>query len=193
MTKPSAKTKRESHYQKMTVEERAEFNRICERNRKARLASDPQKKAAHALRIREWKRSNKEKHAKHNRDSLRKRRASNPEFRAVSNLRNRFKDLMSNTRNGGNEKFSSLIGCSTKELAKHLESKFTKGMAWQNYGTYWHVDHIIPCASFDHTNPKQRAACWHWTNLQPMEAKANLTKSNKITEPQMQLPLCVTH
>ncbi len=28
-------------------------------------------------------------------------------------------------------------------LRKHLESLFTKEMTWENYGTYWEIDHII--------------------------------------------------
>lgn len=117
----------------------------------------------------------------------------NPKNKMVFNLRRRLRDLIRTARNGGSRIESGFIGCSTQQLSKHLQSKFTKRMTWENYGTYWHVDHIIPCASFDHTDPKQRAACWHWTNLQPMEAKANLTKSSKITQPQLNLLLCATH
>ena len=96
---------------------------------------------------------------------------------------------MKTTRRGGAMIRSSVIGCTTKELARHLESKFTQGMSWDNYGTYWHVDHILPCASFDHTDDGQVKQCWHWTNLQPLEASRNITKSDSITEPQMSLTM----
>lgn len=120
--------------------------------------------------------------------SSKKRKIIDPGFRVKCNLRNRLKDLMKNTKKGGSHHVSALIGCSTKQLAKHLESQFKKGMTWDNYGWGgWHVDHIIPCASFDHNDPKQVAQCWHWTNLRPLWAKENYDKSDQITEPQMQL------
>ena len=116
-----------------------------------------------------------------------------PQARAKANLRTRLKALMKTARRGGANVRSSFIGCSTAQLAKHLESGFTKRMTWENYGTYWHVDHILPCSSFDHTDERQVAQCWHWTNLRALEAKKNMDKSDTITEPQMQLMLCATH
>ena len=50
-------------------------------------------------------------------------------------------------------------------------------MTWDNYGSYWHVDHIIPCCKFDLTDPEQQLKCFHYTNLQPLEATANLRKN----------------
>lgn len=74
-----------------------------------------------------------------------------------------------------------LIGCSIDELKKHLESKFTEGMNWENYGD-WHVDHIIPCASFDFSKEDEQKKCFHYTNLQPLWAKDNLRKGDKIND-----------
>jgi DNA/RNA endonuclease G (NUC1) len=54
-------------------------------------------------------------------------------------------------------------------------------MNWENYGKNgWHIDHIIPCASFDLTDPKQQKNCFHYTNLQPLWAADNIRKSDKI-------------
>lgn len=60
-----------------------------------------------------------------------------------------------------------------------LEQQFTEGMTWENYGE-WHVDHIRPCVSFDLSIPEQQQECFHYTNLQPLWAKDNLQKSDKI-------------
>jgi hypothetical protein len=74
----------------------------------------------------------------------------------------------------------NLIGCDIYELKKHLESKFLKGMNWDNYGKNgWEIDHIIPCASFDLTNEIQQKQCFNYLNLQPLWVLDNILKSNK--------------
>ncbi len=68
-----------------------------------------------------------------------------------------------------------LIGCSIQKLKQHLESKFTTGMSWDNYGK-WHIDHIRPCCSFDLVSSEQQKECFHYTNLQPLWGRENLSK-----------------
>ena len=100
-------------------------------------------------------------------------------FRITMNLRKRVRNIIKNQK----KYFSNieLVGCSVTELKVHLEKQFTKGMTWKNYGFYgWHIDHVIPCSSFDMTDPKQQKKCFHYTNLQPLWAEDNLRKSNKI-------------
>ena len=51
-------------------------------------------------------------------------------------------------------------------------------MTWENYGSYWHVDHIRPLASFDLSKPEEQTKAFHFSNCQPLEAKKNLQKSD---------------
>jgi len=74
---------------------------------------------------------------------------------------------------------ANLIGCTIPELKNHISKQFLPGMTWKNMGE-WHIDHIIPCAVFDLTDPKQQKQCFHYTNLQPLWAIDNLKKSAKI-------------
>lgn len=76
------------------------------------------------------------------------------------------------------------LGCSFDELRSYLESKFTDGMTWENHSKHgWHIDHIKPCASFDLTKEDQIKICFHYSNLQPLWAKDNLSKGDKIISP----------
>lgn len=75
----------------------------------------------------------------------------------------------------------SRLGYSPAELVGHLESQFSGGMEWANYGL-WHVDHIRPCAGFDQTDPDQFRDCWALSNLQPLWAADNLRKGAKAWE-----------
>lgn len=73
----------------------------------------------------------------------------------------------------------SLLGCSLGEFKTYLKSKFKVGMTWENYGK-WHVDHILPCASFDLSDPEEQNECFNYKNLQPLWASDNIRKSDKI-------------
>jgi hypothetical protein len=70
------------------------------------------------------------------------------------------------------------LGCTISEYCDYLESKFDSNMTWENQGTYWHIDHIRPIASFDLTDEEQLYQCFHYTNTQPMEKTENRLKSD---------------
>jgi hypothetical protein len=123
----------------------------------------------------EYFQKNKDKHAKY----VHERRKNDTLYRLQQNLRKRVRDALKG--NNKSAKTMELIGCSIEELWTHIEQKFTKGMNKKNYGLYgWHLDHIMPCDSFDLSDPKQQKECFHYTNLQPLWAKDNIAKSNKI-------------
>jgi hypothetical protein len=100
------------------------------------------------------------------------------EYRLLHNCGNHIRIHLK--QNKDSKRSIELIGCSISELKTHLEKQFDDKMSWKNYGTYWHIDHIIPCSSFDFTDPTQQQKCFNYTNLQPLEAKANIRKGNKI-------------
>ena len=98
---------------------------------------------------------------------------NNPSFKLKKNLRRRLYGLLKGTNKSAST--MELIGCSIDKLWNHLESKFESWMTKENYGL-WHVDHKIACAKFDLTCPEQQRICFHYTNLQPMEAIENMRK-----------------
>ena len=79
-------------------------------------------------------------------------------------------------------------GYNIDDLVKHIESKFTNKMNWQNQKTPrkpgefgWHLDHIVPHSSFSYDSLEHPdfAIAWSLSNLQPLQARMNLDKSNK--------------
>ncbi len=90
-------------------------------------------------------------------------------------LRNRFKATVPN---GRTSTALQLSGISLAAVRQHLESLFQPGMTWDNYGFYgWHIDHKRPLASF--VLPDQQAEAFHYTNLQPLWWRDNLSKGSK--------------
>lgn len=76
-------------------------------------------------------------------------------------------------------KFFKILGASSKEIKQHIENQFTEGMNWGNYGRNgWHIDHIIPLSSGKCDDDYLRLT--HYTNLQPLWAKDNLSKGAKL-------------
>lgn len=77
--------------------------------------------------------------------------------------------------------WKDILGFTIEELIMHLESKFDSNMNWNNYGTYWHIDHIKPKSWFIYESVDDPAfkECWSLDNLQPLEAKQNMIKGNR--------------
>lgn len=104
---------------------------------------------------------------------------ANPQIKLRSNLRSRIYNALKASNSKKSEHTIELIGCSLIFLKQYLESKFRKGMSWDNYGKFgWHVDHIKPCSLFDLTKSEQQSQCFHYSNLQPLWWRENLEKSD---------------
>lgn len=114
------------------------------------------------------------------------REKTHPHFKITRRLRNRISSVIKQQGGTKSQRTIELIGCSVEDFITHFEDQFTEGMTWENYGrpngdflAGWHIDHIRPCASFDLTDPEQQRVCFHYTNLQPLWAKDNLSKGDK--------------
>jgi len=122
---------------------------------------------------------NKKEITKRNIKNAIKKYSNNIRFRMVSVLRTRVRDALKGINKS--ESTSKLLGCSIEFLRNHLQSQFTSGMTWKNYGK-WHIDHIRPCASFDLNKVSEQRKCFNYTNLQPLWAIDNLIKGAKLME-----------
>jgi hypothetical protein len=130
---------------------------------------------------RKYVENNKDKHNEYSKNWKKLERIKNPKYKLINNLRKRTKDFLNYKKENKNTKIIDIVGCSPQFLKEHLEKKFKDGMSWENYGFYgWHIDHIIPLSSAK-TEEEIYKLC-HYTNLQPLWAKENLKKNNKIID-----------
>lgn len=80
--------------------------------------------------------------------------------------------------NKANQHWEDLISYNLQQLKQHLESQFTPEMNWDNYGTYWEIDHIIPQSLFDLSDVHNRdfKICWSLLNLRPLTVSENRSR-----------------
>lgn len=67
------------------------------------------------------------------------------------------------------------LGYTRRDLMRHLERQFRKGMNWGNYGRLWVVDHIVPKSLFDESDVRDAYAL---SNLRPLPMMENITKGS---------------
>jgi len=123
---------------------------------------------------REWRRSWQPKY-------FRERERRDPQFKLRLRIGTAIREsLLSRGERKNGRKWESLVGYTSKDLKRHLERQFAKGMLWDNYGE-WHIDHIISQSSFKYQSPDdlEFVACWAITNLRPLWAEQNSSKGAK--------------
>lgn len=107
----------------------------------------------------------------------RKRTAAKPYNKIRRNMSHRIKKYIESSSSIWRE----AISCTPKQLVTHLESQFDPSMSWANYGTHWHIDHIVPCAAFDPSKANHLKWCWHHKNLRPLIGTENVDKGDLLS------------
>lgn len=119
----------------------------------------------------------KEEINKKRRERRKQKMVEDPVYKAHQKIR---KTITRSLYSKGYKKTSvtyKILGCSYEYFKEWIESKFIEGMTWENYGK-WHYDHIIPIDSA--TTEDRLIELNHYTNFQPLWAKDNIKKGNKI-------------
>lgn len=109
-------------------------------------------------------------------EKQRRRKAEDPAFRLISCLRSYLWAVLKKADAAKTQRTVKLLGCTPSAFILHIQALFTKEMNWGNQGKVWQLDHIVPCAAFDHSDPMQVASCWHYMNLRPLNTFQNLSE-----------------
>jgi hypothetical protein len=110
-----------------------------------------------------------------------KRLKNDPQYRISRAARCRINSILHSYNLKDSTSSRELLGCSGEELRNHLESQFKPRMTWKNYGSYWHMDHIIPVNRFDLTNTGEKMKAFNYKNLRPLPAIENMARRDQIT------------
>ncbi len=120
---------------------------------------------------------NKEEKIKYQGEYHKKRIGEDLNYKLACYLRIRIGVALKNNQRAGSAVAD--LGCSIKFFKGYIEEQFDINMTWDNHGE-WHLDHIIPLASFDLSDREQFLKACHYTNYQPLWARDNLSKSNNL-------------
>jgi hypothetical protein len=129
----------------------------------------------------EYREKNIDKIREAKRNYEKTRKANDPLYKLIANFRTAIYQVLKENNINKNGHYFEILGYTPYDLIEHIESKFTEGMSWENYGEF-HIDHITPISSFNiqEIGDNEFMRCWALENLQPMWAEENIRKSNKI-------------
>jgi hypothetical protein len=152
--------------------QRKNKNKLKSYNKNYRI----QNKKKIAIKQKEYYIKNKKSILKRQIEKENVRRKTDPLFDLKKRISHRTRNAFKNRGwNKGSSK--DLLGTDFKTLKVYFEKQFLKNMSWENRNM-WHIDHIIPLSNAK-TKEELLKLC-HYTNLQPLWARDNLTKSNKL-------------
>lgn len=130
-------------------------------------------------RMRKYRVANKERLAEYNRNYEKGKRLSDNSYRLRSVTRSRQKKALKKVIDS--KSTIRDMGCTAQEACSHLESLFDENMTWENWGSYWQLDHIFPLAKANMKDRVEYLAVWNWRNLQPLMVEENRLKSDTVT------------
>ena len=85
-------------------------------------------------------------------------------------------------------KIIEYLCCDIISYRKYLEDLMVDGMTWENYGTVWEIDHIVPL-KYQNPTLEEVMKRLHYTNTQPLWKLDNIVKGNRyISRLQQEAP-----
>jgi hypothetical protein len=124
-----------------------------------------------------WIKAHPKLWAEYQRRYIANKRAKNVLFRLRGIMQCRIRAALKAHKFQKHKRTFEILGCTPAELRSHIEQQFKRGMSWAQMGKI-HIDHKTPVASAK--NKRELLDLCHYTNLQPLWAKENLEKSDKI-------------
>ncbi len=121
-----------------------------------------------------YQKQNKEKVNKRHREWESKQKQMNEQYRIRSFIRQNLNKAIK--RDSINCIAAQHLGCSITFYKDYLLQKFKHDMTWDNYGSLWSIDHIIPLSAFDLSDGDQLEKACHYTNTQPLYVVENNKK-----------------
>lgn len=76
--------------------------------------------------------------------------------------------------------YAPYFGLDIGNLRKWIELQFKDEVRWENFGTLWQFDHIVPVTYFDFSNRNDLILCWNFINIRVEKNEFNKNRGNRI-------------
>lgn len=141
-----------------------------------------------------WRQENRERHLENNRRWNREnsdrilsieaeRRKTDIGYKVKKQCQNMIHRTLRKTASKKTSRTEEMLGYTKDDLIRHLESKFSDGMTWDNFGRgpgFWNIDHIKPISVMIAEGEKDPSVIDALSNLQPLWFEDNAKKSNNF-------------
>src|ERR1043165_1347852 len=117
---------------------------------------------------------------KYNHAYSKARMQTDPEFKLLKSMRGRLWEALKGKSKS--KTTQQLIGVDIEIFTKWIDFQLEEGMTMKNYGTIWHIDHVIPLASFNLLDEDELQKAMNWKNIRPLTPVRNMQKSNKVDQ-----------
>ena len=159
----------------------AAYNRAYREQNKERLNEENAKwrkenADRHRANSRNWYYTNREHAVKRHAKYCKERLKTDIEYKLSCRVRSRIYGVLRHNKKVGSA--VSDLGCSLEFFKNYIAEQFTGGMSWDNYGTMWELDHILPLANYLLTDRGTFRRLVHYTNYQPLTIAQNRAKLN---------------
>lgn len=76
--------------------------------------------------------------------------------------------------------YGPYFGLSIEDYRKWMELQFTGSLSWDNFGTQWQFDHIVPVTYFDYSIEEDLKLCWNFINIRVEKLELNKNRGHRV-------------
>jgi hypothetical protein len=129
------------------------------------------------IKVAKWQSENKVRFANVKNEYKKRKKIEDPIYAMAERIRSRTALAFKNNGFKKQSRTEKMLGCTFKQFTKHIEIQFTDGMSWDNRSE-WHLDHILPLSCATTIEGLEKLS--HYTNIRPLWAADNLSKSDNL-------------
>ena len=78
------------------------------------------------------------------------------------------------------ENYALYFGLDIESFREWIGIQFTEELNWENFGSKWQFDHIVPVAYFDFSIEEDLKLCWNFINIRVEKIELNKVRGNRI-------------
>ncbi|MEJ7586924.1 MAG: hypothetical protein WKI04_05120 [Ferruginibacter sp.] len=76
--------------------------------------------------------------------------------------------------------YAVYFGLDILKFRQWVEIQFSGKVNWENFGTTWQLDHVIPVGYFDFSNDEELRLCWNFINIRVNQTGEKEINSNLV-------------